>query len=223
MDKKLLAEAIPSLESALDACGAWKPKPLSEIYKSNCLTPQELAGLYGSGQLCRVDGATPLIEKQAENDDSPLTEEAETWLKMAEGKRPWIVLQCSKPEEADTLCFRVLKRTHSCKAALCRPGKLLEDCNAAPKYGPGNKGSIIKRWCRYQILGISSIGPEMPASAVFYVANLLEERLQQMRVTVIAEDAPSRDWRQLLIEHGATRQDVERMFRAIYRGISTPM
>ncbi len=72
MDRKLLAEAIPNLESALEASGSWKPKSLSEIYRNNCLTPQELASLYGSEQVCKIEGATPLIERLAEDDKSRL-------------------------------------------------------------------------------------------------------------------------------------------------------
>lgn len=220
MDRKLLAEAIPSLESALDASKSWKPKSLDEIYKSNCLTPEELYRIYKSNQSCRVEGATPFIEKQAEKDSSPLPKEAETWLKTTGGRGPWLVLRCNKPEEADVLCLRVLRRTHSCKATLCRPEELLKQCNAAFKYGPGNKDSIIRHLSRQQVLGISCIGPEMPAEAVSYVADLLEERLQQMLATVIAEDALSTEWRRHLAERGTSPRDVERMFKAIYKGIS---
>lgn len=220
MDRKLLAEAIPDLESALDACGPWKPKPLSEIYRNNCLTPQELANLYGSSQSCRIEGATPLIERLAEDDKSPLPDSAEAWLKSADGQRRWLVLRCSKPEEADALCLRVLRRTHSCKVTLCQPEELLRDCDAALKYGPNNKGSIVRRLSRQQVVGITCIGPDMPAGAVPYMADLLEQRLQQMLATVIAEDAPSKEWRQRLVERGAMRRDVERMFQAICRGIS---
>jgi len=220
MDRKLLAEAIPSLENALDAYGPWKPKSLNEIYRNNCLTPEELYRIYGSSQSCRVEGATPFIEKQAEEDGSPLPKEAESWLKTTRGRGPWLVLRCNRPEEADALCLRVLRRTHSCKATLCRPEELLNDCNAALKYGPGNKGSIIRRLSKQQVLGISCIGPEMPAEAVPYVAELLEERLQQMLATVIAEDGPSKEWRRRLVERGARSRDVEQMFKSIYRGIS---
>lgn len=220
MDKKLLTEAIPNLENALNASEPWKPKPLNEIYKSNCLTPQELASLYGPEQACKVEGATPLIEKLAESDDSPMPDSAEAWLKATDGQRRWLVLRCSKPEEADALCLRVLRRTHSCKVTLCRPEELLKDCDAALKYGPNNKGSIVRRLSRQQVLGITCIGPEMPAGAVPYVADLLEQRLQQMLATVIAEDASSKEWRRRLVERGAMRQDVDRMFQAIYRGIS---
>ncbi|MGN8820271.1 hypothetical protein ACTNC1_05200 [Atopobiaceae bacterium HCP3S3_A4] len=218
MDRKLLAEAIPNLENALDTSGPWKPKPLSEIYKSNCMTPEELLRLYGSNQSCRVDGTTPFIEKQAESDNSPLPEKAEAWLKTTE--RRWLVLRCSSHEEADALCLRVLRCAHSCKATLCRPEELLKDCNEAPKYGPANKGSIIRHLSRQQVLGISCIGPEMPTDAVPYVADLLGERLQQMLPTIVAEDALSTEWRRRLVERGARSRDVERMFQMIYKGIS---
>lgn len=219
MERRLFAEAIPNLESALEASGPWKPKPLSEIYKNNCMTPEEIASLWSPAQTCRVEGATPFIEKLAEDDKSPLPDSAEAWLKTA-GRRHWLVLRCSNHEEADALCLRVLRRTHSCKAVLCRPEELLKDCNEAPKYGPGNKASIVRHLSRQQMLGISCIGPEMPASAAGFVADLLEERLQQMLTTVIAEDALSTAWRRCLVERGATRRDVERIFQAIYRGIS---
>lgn len=191
------------------------------VCKQNVVSPAELARLRGDEWSSPIKGMTPLLEEQARDCSSPLPQETDEWLDSSEDKRRWLILKCNDPDEADIQCARILRDprcTYSTKRGFCRIRELLRECNGAQLFGPGNKDSIVSRWSRCHILAISSISSSMPPAAVPYVADLLDERLQYKRLTIVAECDLSQEWMQSLQRRGADRDYLDQLYRLLIRG-----
>lgn len=200
-------------------------KTVAEVWASNVMSRDDILRLFPAPtRASRPVEAPERVLRQAKA-MGRLPDNVNEWLDLDPARRPWLVLRGDNALDLEanvvaTLADPRCGRPHE-TAALRRATDLLAAHDAAPRYGPGNGGSVIAAWARVDALAIGGLGREgPPPRCVPLLAELLERRLDACRCTILLETEPGRTWLGRLASDGASREDLRRITLAITAGAS---
>lgn len=198
-------------------------KTIEEVWASNRMTRDEVARYFPApvtAPRCVEAPARVLREAEGLTD---LPDGLAGWGNADPANRPWLVILGSDAHDAEAVAVATLTKARCARpsetAALRRVSDLLAQHDEAPRYGPGNGGSVMASWAKVDMLALSGIGCGYPtARAAPLLADLLERRLDDCRCTVVVETEPGRAWLGGLARRGVIPEILGRIKTAIATG-----
>lgn len=198
-------------------------KTIEEVWASNRMTRDEVARYFPAlvTTLRRVE-APQRVLREADGLRN-LPDGLVGWGDGNPANRPWLVILGPDAHYAEVVAVATLAKVRCARpretAALRRTGDLLAAHDEAPRYGPGNGGSVMAEWSKVDVLALSGIGHGNPtARAAPLLAELLERRLDACRCTVVVETEPGRAWLGGLARQGVAPEVLGRIRAAIATG-----
>lgn len=198
-------------------------KTIEEVWQSNRMTRDEVARYFPAPATGprRVEAPKRVLREADGFRDLP--DGLVDWGNDNPANRPWLVILGPDAHYAEVVAAATLaKARRACPsetAALRRVSDLLAEHDEAPRYGPGNGGSVMASWTRIDVLALSGIGRGNPtARAAPLLADLLERRLDSCRCTVVVETEPGKAWLGGLARQGVAPEILERIKAVIATG-----
>lgn len=198
-------------------------KTIGEVWAENVMSREEIERFFPQPARGprRVEAPERVLREAAGFKDLP--DSLAGWGDVDPANRPWLVILGSDAHDAEVIAAATLAKARcaypSETAALRRVSDLLAEHDEAPRYGPGNGGSVMASWARIDVLALSGIGHGNPtARAAPLLAELLERRLDSCRCTVVVETEPGRAWLGGLAQRGVIPEILGRIKTAIATG-----
>ena len=144
-------------------------------------------------------------------------------LSLDEGPEGWCWIRNSDSDEAAALvAARILAIAvkYKAKASYTSSSSIIENWDAAPKFGPGSKIEAILPLRTVQVLGVSGIGTSGSSREAAILLSILEHRWLNQLPTVLGSAYNSKDLRTRLTTAGCPGTDVESLIRLIAKAVN---